>query len=183
MLVVACCHFFLPFRLGGGGASGSSTSSMTPYKSSSALTPNALATVRWTPCESGTCLCTGKLVLDTDRERVTYGLVELPTTWAGRAAKLIKADGSGESYDTFAHESDPRHDRCDCKGFLHVGHCKHVDGLRALVQNRWLTDPRANPDCDTGATETTDQECPANCQFRPADVLNPNDPADLQGGF
>lgn len=119
-------------------------------------------TVRWTPCESPTCLCTGKLVIDTDRERVTYGLVEIPTAWAGRAVTLVKADGSGESYDVFAHESDRRQDRCDCKGFAHAGHCKHADALRAIAfENRWLADPRTNPDADSGATEVEDQPLPA----------------------
>src|SRR5687767_9733036 len=74
-------------------------------------------TVRWTPCESGTCLCTGKLVIDTDRERVTYELVELPTTWAGRAVKLLQADGSGESYDVFASE-EGNADRCAFRVYL-----------------------------------------------------------------
>src|SRR5687768_7700033 len=96
------------------------TEALVPSKSSKHRT------VRWTPCESHGCLCTGKLVIDTDRDRVVYGLVELPTTWSGRAVRLLKADGSGESYDVFAHESDVRQDRCDCRGFEHTGHCKHV---------------------------------------------------------
>jgi len=133
------------------------TEALTPTKSSKNRT------VRWTPCENGTCLCTGKLVIDTDRERVTYGLVELPTTWAGRAVRLLKADGSGECYDVFAHEADDRQDRCGCKGFERFGHCKHTAALRAIAfENRWLTDPRAFAEADTGSTETQEQQ-PATC--------------------
>jgi hypothetical protein len=123
--------------------------------------------IRWTPhpAEAG-CGCDGELVIDTDRCRCRYRVTEFPTAWAGRAFRLDKLDGS-ESYDVFVG-ADRRDDRCDCRGFERYGLCKHVDAVRALLDNRWLPDPRANPEADTGPTEAEDQELPECFRDLPA---------------
>ena len=49
----------------------------------------------------------------------------------GRAVELQKWDDAAEAYHVLL-SGDGRHS-CECKGFLHHGHCKHVEGLAALL--------------------------------------------------
>jgi hypothetical protein len=53
----------------------------------------------------------------------------------GRAFHVEKQGprgGDGHVYDVLI-AADPRECQCDCLGFLQHGHCRHVDGLRALL--------------------------------------------------
>jgi hypothetical protein len=46
----------------------------------------------------------------------------------GRAWRVEKlADGT-----VYHVNLDGTHRMCDCRGFLHTGHCKHADGIAAL---------------------------------------------------
>lgn len=94
----------------------------------------------WVPEES-------KLVISTDRNRAVYQLTEFAAD-EGRGFRLEKRDGttgtdkSEESYSCFIPTcgSNPS---CECKGFAYTssngpGHCKHLDSLAALFENRWL---------------------------------------------
>ncbi len=58
-----------------------------------------------------------------------YLVTEIRTDQGGRAFSTAKA-GSGETYHV---RIDGTRGSCECKGFLHHGHCKHVAGLAALI--------------------------------------------------
>jgi hypothetical protein len=72
----------------------------------------------------------GLVEITVGKETVTYWLLPAPSDF-GRAFTLDKfaADG-GERY---AVNLNGRESLCECKGFLGHGHCKHVEGLQALV--------------------------------------------------
>ncbi len=70
----------------------------------------------------------------TKEEHFAYWLRAIPGTASGfRFEKVNPASAEGEPdhYDVLL---DGERSTCECKGFLHYGHCKHVDSLRALVQ-------------------------------------------------
>jgi hypothetical protein len=49
----------------------------------------------------------------------------------GRAFRLVKLLGPHDRYDVLLNGE---HSTCECLGFLHHGHCKHVGGLYALCE-------------------------------------------------
>jgi hypothetical protein len=96
--------------------------------------------ITWEPAEAPG---TGTLTVDTARSRVVYAVAEFPTNWDGRAFTFSKldpeTDPESDAYDVFVGP-DPRACRCDCKGFA-FGRgrpCKHVEAVRALLDNRWV---------------------------------------------
>jgi hypothetical protein len=96
--------------------------------------------ITWVPVgEPGT----GTLTVDTARSRVVYAVAEFPTTWHGRAFRLTKlgpgTDPESDCYHVFV-SPDPRVCRRDCRGFT-FGRgrpCKHIEAVRALLDNRWI---------------------------------------------
>jgi len=65
-----------------------------------------------------------------------YFLTELPADF-GRGFKVEKVGMECQESAYHVHiDGDTR--SCECKGFLHHGHCKHADGLAALVAVGWL---------------------------------------------
>jgi hypothetical protein len=80
----------------------------------------------------------------------------------GRAVRLQKADrgeGSPETYDVCVNG---RQTTCECLGFLHHGHCKHADGLKAVIASGQLADALPEPTEPEGEEETADgTEAPA----------------------
>jgi hypothetical protein len=58
-----------------------------------------------------------------------YNVARIPSDF-GRAFRLVKILGPHDRYDVLLNGE---HSSCECKGFLRHGHCKHVDGLQALV--------------------------------------------------
>jgi hypothetical protein len=65
-----------------------------------------------------------------DEPWTDYNLARIPSDF-GMAFRLVKILGPHDRYDVLL---DGERSYCDCKGFLHHGHCKHVDGLAALVK-------------------------------------------------
>jgi hypothetical protein len=63
-----------------------------------------------------------------------YLLQPIPSEIGGRAFQLSKVgpEADGEVYHVLL-TGDPRQDSCGCKGFARHSHCKHRDGLAALV--------------------------------------------------
>jgi hypothetical protein len=79
----------------------------------------------------------------TKEEHFAYWLRSIPGSPNGfRLEKVNPAPEEGEPdhYDVLL---DGTRSTCECKGFLHYGHCKHVDSLRALVQSGKLSAPLA----------------------------------------
>lgn len=82
---------------------------------------------------------TGLLVLGAGRTATEYLVVEFAAD-GGRGFKLAKVtpgtDSEADGYDVFAcGTSAPR---CECKGFLFAGHCKHSDAVAALIADGQL---------------------------------------------
>jgi hypothetical protein len=103
------------------------------------------------------------VVLSKNRNQTCrYIVSETATAWAGRAFHLKKAEGEcgsddeAEAYDCFIGVN-PQDRKCECRGFLRHGHCKHLDSLLALLNHGKLSDESpVNPDLDTGPTEPAD---------------------------
>jgi hypothetical protein len=62
-------------------------------------------------------------------EAFLYWLEPVPTDW-GKGFRLEKFH-SGDVYHV--HLDGALGHSCECKGFLHHGHCKHVSAVSALV--------------------------------------------------
>jgi hypothetical protein len=72
----------------------------------------------------------GVVSITVGTERVSYFLNVLATDF-GRGFRLVKLgiDASGE----YAANVDGEKRSCECKGFLRHHHCKHADGIAALI--------------------------------------------------
>jgi hypothetical protein len=55
-----------------------------------------------------------------------------PTSTVGRAFLVEKVFALEEA--AYHVNLNGQQSSCECKGFLHHGHCKHVEGLTVLVQ-------------------------------------------------
>jgi hypothetical protein len=66
------------------------------------------------------------------KETDFYFVDKVPSDF-GTAFKLEKCnyDGNDTTYHTLL---DGQRSSCECKGYLRHHHCKHIDGLTALVQ-------------------------------------------------
>ena len=139
------------------------------------------AAIRWTP---GRAVGTGLLCIQNPVGRCCceYRVTEYPVGWDGRAARFTKApgqpgsDAEANAYDVFVSRN-LQDRRCDCRGFLQHGHCKHTAALLALLQNGWLDLPGA----DVGPTEQDEQPEPDLPDLPdlpdPDDFLSPGDAA------
>jgi hypothetical protein len=59
-----------------------------------------------------------------------YFLTELPADFGrGFLVEKVGIDRDAAKY----HVNIGEQRSCECKGFLHHGHCKHADGLAALI--------------------------------------------------
>jgi hypothetical protein len=65
------------------------------------------------------------------REYADYFLTPMPADF-GRAFKVEKV-GLHANDPPYHVNIDGDQRSCECQGFLHHGHCKHVDGLAALL--------------------------------------------------
>jgi hypothetical protein len=63
-----------------------------------------------------------------------YTVREFRSDLGGRAFELVKLglEADGEVYHVRL-TGDHRQDSCSCRGFVRHSHCKHRDGLQALV--------------------------------------------------
>jgi hypothetical protein len=63
-----------------------------------------------------------------------YSVERVEADW-GAAYRVCKVDDAGvERADPYhVHFDDATGDSCDCKGFIAHRHCKHRDGLKALI--------------------------------------------------
>jgi hypothetical protein len=68
------------------------------------------------------------------RRAADYLVESIPSEVGGRAFRLSRVgpDADGEVYHVLL-TGDPRQDSCGCKGYAAHAHCKHRDGLAALV--------------------------------------------------
>jgi hypothetical protein len=65
-----------------------------------------------------------------DRKTAFYAFKEIPCEIGGRGFALHRL-GLGDLYHVCI--SSPAESSCECLGFLRHGHCKHVQGLSALI--------------------------------------------------
>lgn len=94
----------------------------------------------WSPCETnpgGSLPPAGVLTIKQKRIYTSYVVCEFPTDWQGRGFHLAKldegSDKTEESYSCFVAKNG-QDKRCDCKGFVYAGHCKHLASLQALIE-------------------------------------------------
>jgi hypothetical protein len=109
-------------------------------------------------CPAGRCH--GVLSIDaagkpTDR----YAVTRFPCDLAGAGYRCVKTtagtDPEADAYDVFLSDRGDR-DTCDCRGFLRWGHCRHVDGLRAVIDLGALWLPEFDDVADVSNTEIDD---------------------------
>jgi hypothetical protein len=81
----------------------------------------------------------------------------------GRAFRLVKEDG--EAYHV---NLNGRQSSCECKGFLRWHHCKHVEGLQALVSHGLLLDSEAEHQAMAEWREREDDAPPRPDQLSPS---------------
>jgi hypothetical protein len=72
----------------------------------------------------------GVLRITVGRETADYVLTEVPSDIGGRGFRVEKV-GAEEGY--YVLLGSPTDDGCTCKGFQKWSHCKHHDGLAALI--------------------------------------------------
>lgn len=81
------------------------------------------------------------LALTSGKDTTFYQLAALDHGFGEAAFRLSKADrgeGPGEVYDVLI---DGARSSCECKGFLRHHHCKHLEGIEALIQSGKLAVP------------------------------------------
>jgi hypothetical protein len=85
---------------------------------------------------------TGVVRVHVGAETFDYSVREFASDIGGRAFELCKLglDADGECYHVRL-TGDPRQNSCSCKGFVRHSHCKHRDGLLALVNAGRLPSP------------------------------------------
>lgn len=110
-----------------------------------AIPPNKTKYVRavvWTGLSNNPV--TGLLVVrerakaGTKVEESRYAVLELPPTW-GRRFRLTKPDRA--VYHCLLAFAGPEHDRCECRGFEAGFRCKHLEAVKALVENSLVPVP------------------------------------------
>ena len=77
---------------------------------------------------------TGVVRITVGNQSADYSLREFRSDVGGRAFELVKLglEADGECYHVRL-TGDVRQDSCDCRGYARHSHCKHRDGLAALV--------------------------------------------------
>ncbi|HEY1378566.1 MAG TPA: SWIM zinc finger family protein [Gemmataceae bacterium] len=101
------------------------------------ITRKPVRTIRWLDPAGHTvfAICETKAGTRTPAYTVedVYTVTELESP-LGRAFHLVKHGPRGGTPDT-EHDVLLAEDgcRCDCRGFEHYGHCRHVEGLTALL--------------------------------------------------
>jgi hypothetical protein len=73
----------------------------------------------------------GVVRITVGKEYADYFLTELPADF-GRGFAVEKI-GLHENEPPYHVNIDGERKSCDCRGFLRHGHCKHSDGLAALI--------------------------------------------------
>jgi len=71
-----------------------------------------------------------------------YTFREIPCEIGGRGFAVHRT-GVGTRYDVRIGE--PADTSCECMGYLAHGHCKHIEGLKALIRQGLIPEGRANP--------------------------------------
>jgi hypothetical protein len=91
--------------------------------------------VRWA-LPPGACALQGVLVLTVGKDVSAYLVRPIPADGGGAGWELAKLrkteDEEATVYHVHLDRAGSRHS-CECKGFLRLGHCKHVDGLLAVL--------------------------------------------------
>ena len=73
----------------------------------------------------------GVVRITVGKEQADYMLTPLPADFGrGFEVRNIGLEADGEAYHV---NLDGDKKACECKGFLKWGHCKHADGLAALI--------------------------------------------------
>jgi hypothetical protein len=73
----------------------------------------------------------GMLCLTNRRKHAFYMFKEIPCAIGGRGFTLWRLD-KDQRY--CVRVGKPEESSCECLGFLAHGHCKHIDGIRILME-------------------------------------------------
>jgi hypothetical protein len=73
------------------------------------------------------------------RDKIThYTFREIPCEIGGRGFAIHRL-GVGQRYDV--RIGSPADTSCECLGYLAHGHCKHIEGLNAILKSHLLNKP------------------------------------------
>ena len=73
----------------------------------------------------------GMLCLTSRRKHAFYAFTEIPCSIGGRGFALQRLD-KDQRYNV--RVGKPEESSCECLGFLAHGHCKHIEGMRTLME-------------------------------------------------
>jgi hypothetical protein len=85
------------------------------------------------------------LALTQDKETVFYSLTDLDHGFGEAAFRLTKAIGAPGEEAEYDVMIDGARSTCECKGFLAHRHCKHLEGIEALIKSGKLPVCRKQP--------------------------------------
>jgi hypothetical protein len=129
----------------------------TPIKRSALFTPSAQGQ--------------GLLAIAVGPETNVYDVSEIGSEIGGRGFRLAKLDAEGEVYHVLI--ADEVSTLCDCIGFEHTGHCKHVDALRAVIDAGELPPQDPEPEPPAAMLELPPRRLPLDREVIPIDLSHP----------
>lgn len=95
--------------------------------------------IEFTPVEKPTGYAVGHLTIHNDRSSTEYEVQEFPADDCRGIALIKKTPGTDRTEDHYCLTvSGTNEVRCECRGFVAHGGCKHALSVVALIENRWL---------------------------------------------
>lgn len=84
----------------------------------------------------------GFVILTSDRDRTSFAVAQYPGDSPLLGFVFTKVSGKGTDKDRESYvltcTRNGNEAKCDCRGHVRHGHCRHSDCLETLFLNRWL---------------------------------------------